>query len=209
VETAIEGLVPRICVGLAPATASLDDEAAEAMGKRIGAVHSALALLARDDLRDPWLASLRALLDRQGLHALVAGRVCRLLHDAGALEEGEARRRLRFALSRGGDPAAGAAWLEGFLEGSGIVLVHDDGLLSIVDGWLDSVPKAAFDELLPLLRRTFSEFPLGERRQIGSRVRTRMSGGGAARPEAEDFDFERAAPAVATVAAILGLEVAA
>jgi hypothetical protein len=211
VETAIEGLVPRICVGLAPATASLDDDAAGEMGERIGAVHAALALLARDDLREPWLAALRALLDREGLHALVAGRVCRLLHDAGALPEGEARRRLGLALSRGGDPAAGAAWLEGFLEGSGIVLVHDEGLLSIVDGWLDSVPKAAFDELLPLLRRTFSEFPLGERRQIGSRIRTRTAGrdGAAARADAEDIDLERAAPAVATVAAILGLEVAA
>jgi hypothetical protein len=204
VDAAIEGLVPRICVGLAPATASLDDDAAAEMTRRIGTVHGALALLGRDDLRGPWLAALRTLIDRAGLHALVAGRACRLLHDAGTLPEGEAATRLSRALSRGADPAAGAAWLEGFLEGSGIVLVHDEALLSIVDGWLEHVPAAAFDELLPLLRRTFAEFPLGERRQIGSRLRRGGRSGGAAAADGE-YDAERAAPAVATVAAILGL----
>ena len=202
VDAAIEGLVPRICVGLVPATASLDDDAAAAMARRIDAVHGALALLARDDLRDPWLAALRSLLDRSGLHALVAGRACRLLHDAGALPEGESQRRLGLALSRGGEPAAGAAWLQGFLEGSGIVLVHDEGLLAIVDRWLEDVPREAFDELLPLLRRTFADFPLGERRQIGAKVRHGASPGHA---ESEELDLDRAAPAIETVARILGL----
>jgi hypothetical protein len=207
VDAAIEGLVPRICVGLGPAAASLDDEAAREAVHRVDAVHGALGLLARDDLREPWLRALASLADRQGLHGLVAGRCVRLLLDAGRLDAADVQRRLGLALSRGGDPAAAAAWLEGFLEGSGLVLLHDPSLLAIVDGWVAEAGPDAFDDLLPLLRRTFATFEPGERRQIGLRVRTPVEEPATAATADLDFDPDRASAAVALVAKLLGLEV--
>src|SRR5690606_32756617 len=67
--------------------------------------------------------------------------------------------------------AQAAAWIEGFLAGGGMLLVHDERLLALVDDWLGGVPDAAFTDVLPLLRRTFAEFEPGVRRSLGDLVR--------------------------------------
>src|SRR5439155_420784 len=80
-------------------------------------------------------------------------------------------RRMGLALSTAGDPAQAAAWVEGFLKGSGLVLLHDQALLGVVDNWLTGLPADTFTTLVPLLRRTFSTFTPPERRQIGEWAR--------------------------------------
>jgi hypothetical protein len=95
----------------------------------------------------------------------------------------------------------GAAWIEGFLRGSGLILVHDPQLLGLFDDWVTGVGGDAFESVLPLLRRAFGELPAGERRRIGERVKA------GAQPEAApetELDAELAAPALALVARILG-----
>jgi len=90
------------------------------------------------------------------------------------------------------DPLATAAWLEGFLRGSGLLLIVNDPLWHILNDWVRALPEAAFIELLPLLRRTFSSFEKAERRQLGERVAHGSVALG--RPEtAADLDPARAA----------------
>lgn len=202
VGAVVDGLVARICVGLSAACATLDDDGARDMVRRIDAVHGALAALDRDDLRADWTAALGGLAVRAGLHGLVAGRACRLLHDGGALDGAEVRRRLGLALSRGGDPAGGAAWLEGFLESSGLVLVHDPDLLAVIDGWVASVGGDTFEALLPLLRRTFSTFAAAERRQIATLVKRGRARATAAAED--DLDVARAEAALPVLSLLLG-----
>jgi hypothetical protein len=79
-----------------------------------------------------------------------------------------------------------AAWIEGFLAGDGLLLVHDERLLALVDTWLTGIPADAFVEVLPLLRRTFSGYPAPQRRMIGERAAT--IGTGRRRPGAGDHD---------------------
>ena len=75
------------------------------------------------------------------------------------------------ALSLVGEPAQAAAWLEGFLQGGGLLLLHNDALWAILDDWVSGLSGEAFTPLLPLLRRTFAAFPAPERRQLGERVK--------------------------------------
>jgi len=201
----VDGLVARIVVGLPLAAAALDDDAAADLAARIDAVDAAVALLERADLRDPWRAALGRVAERPGVHGLVAGRCTRILHDAGLLEPRELERRLGRALSPGNDPAAGAAWIEGLLGRSGIVLLHDDALLRLIDRWLGGVSADAFRRLVPVLRRTFATFPAGERRQLGERA-SRLGGVGrtGAGSEDEDVDPERAALVLPVLRLILG-----
>jgi hypothetical protein len=203
VGAVVDGLAARIAVGLGPACSSLDDEAAEAMVERIGETHAAVGTLDREDLRAGWHHALGGLLDRGDVHGLVRGRAARLLLDAGTLDAGTARTRLARALSRGADAASSAAWVQGFLERSGLVLLHDPALLGLVDDWLAGVGGESFDALLPVLRRTFGSFDLGERRQIGERVRQEGRPGAGA-GAAGDVDEERAAAALPVVLALLG-----
>ncbi|HEX2274171.1 MAG TPA: DUF5682 family protein [Acidimicrobiales bacterium] len=211
VAAVVDGLVARICIGLPVAASSLDDEAAAELVRRISGVHGALAALHRADLRASWEQALGSLVDRAGLHGLVAGRATRLLLDGGVLPADGAAVRLAAVLSAGEERGRAAAWIEGFLSGSGMVLLHDEALLRLLDGWLGDVPGEAFTDLLPLLRRTFATFEASERRQIGERVRRLMPdrrGRAAAAGDDEDgaVDPQRAAPVLATVARLLGLQ---
>jgi len=108
---------------------------------------------------------------RPPFSGLLRGTAARLLMDEGELAADEAARLMGLALSRGTVPQDAAAWVEGFLAGGGMLLVHDERLLGLVDGWLAGVPGEVFEDLLPLLRRTFAEFGTGVRRSVGELVR--------------------------------------
>jgi len=173
----VDGLAARISVGLPSAVASLDDDAAEAMAGHVDAVHGAVTLLDEARHRGDWLAALGRVAGQAGVHGRIAGRSVRLLLDAGALDAGEAARRMGLALSPAADPAYGGAWIEGFLAGSALALLHDAALWGVLDAWLAGLGGDAFTALLPLLRRTFARYEPAERRRLGELARA-----GPARP---------------------------
>lgn len=199
-----DGIVVRILAGLVPACSSLDDDAAATMVERLTAMQTALAMLDHDARSRAYPAVLAQLADRHSMrHGLICGRATRLLHDAGIWDAGRVERRLSQALTSGTSPAVGASFVEGFLAGSGTVLVHDADLLGVVDRWLSSLTIEAFDMVIALLRRTFGAFEPAERRQImtlliGGSVR-RASGFGLG------VDAERAAAVLLTVRHLLGI----
>ncbi|WP_250033374.1 DUF5682 family protein [Paractinoplanes maris] len=202
-------LLIRVCAGLPSAVGSLSDEAAKVLRDRLDGVHSAVGLLDDADLRERWLSTLASLAGRADLHGLLAGRLTRLLLDAGRLDGAEVRRRLRLPLTVGTPPAHAAAWVEGFLSGGGLLLVHDDALLGLLDDWLADIPAGAFDDVLPLLRRTFGAFEAGERRAIGERLAGPRAGGGEAAAGGLGFDPGRADLVLPTLSALLGRQVEA
>ncbi len=201
----IEGLVTRICIGLPGACASLNDDAAREMLQRLARVHDSVTLLQDEAQRARWQATLYRLLDLPGLHGLLAGRSCRLLLDTRALDPEEAARRMGLALSRAVEPAHAATWVEGFLAGSGMVLLHDAGLWALLDRWISELPRSTFDELLPLLRRTFSTFSTGERRGMGELARRGPRAQGTLAPAEEDLDLARAEAVLPLLSRLLGV----
>ena len=201
----VDGFVVRICVGLPVACGSLDDDAAEAMRVRIEGVQSAIQLLAREEHTASWHDSIGRLADSDRVHGIVSGRCARLLLDAGALAATDAARFLSRTLSVAEDPARAAAWVEGFLAGSGQLLLHDDALWSLIDDWLVHLREETFVALLPLLRRAFSAFSAPERRQLGARAR-QPGGVSLTRDGDGEFDHERAQKALRTVLMLFGVE---
>jgi hypothetical protein len=61
--------------------------------------------------------------------------------------------------------------LEGFLQGSGLVLLHYPNLWNILDEWLMNLGDKQFKEIVPLLRRAFSNFSTMERRKMMEKVK--------------------------------------
>ncbi|MFI8764600.1 DUF5682 family protein [Streptomyces sp. NPDC053792] len=124
-------------------------------------------------LVDRWGGVLRRVAGRERIPGVLRGRAVRLLLDEGRIGDGEAALLMSRALSAGTPPADAAAWIDGFVggaSGGGLLLVHDERLLGLVDAWLTSVPDAAFADVLPLLRRTFSTYEKGVRRTLGELV---------------------------------------
>jgi len=198
----VDGIVVRVLAGVAPSVRSLDDDAATVAVERLSAFQGALAVLDHDARRQAWPSVLATIADGPG-HGLVHGRATRLLHDSGHRSVDHVERRLSRALTPGTPPSAGAGFVEGFLAGSGAVLVHDAALLEVLDSWVSALPPDAFDSVIVLLRRTFGAFEAAERRQLMSVLMgwgmKRSSGFG------DDVDPVRAQRAADTVRAMLGL----
>ncbi|MDQ1424511.1 MAG: hypothetical protein QOD72_2009 [Acidimicrobiaceae bacterium] len=205
VHAVIDGLVVRVLAGLAPACRSLDADAAAAMAERLTATNAALALIDHAARPTDWPHALDVITASGAAHGLVQGRAARLLHDSGHWGAPETERHFVRVLSIGSPPPHGAAFVEGFLAGTGTVLLHDDGLLALLDGWVASLGAEAFVDVVPLLRRTFGAFEVAERRQIGQLV----SGRGDGRPPApygDELDPARVGAAFVTVRMLLGVE---
>lgn len=202
----VDGLVTRICIGLPAACAALNDDAARQMFDRLLAVHNAITLHQNESHLTSWIAVLQQLADQRGVNGLLAGRCCRLLFELRVWDAEAVATHMNHALSRASEPPAAATWVEGFLQGSGQALLHNDALWDILDAWVTRLPGNAFTEILPLLRRTFATFSAAERRQMGERVRHGAQRVTRGPKDGEEIVRERADLVLPTVALLLGLE---
>ncbi|MCE9623705.1 MAG: DUF5682 family protein [Actinomycetia bacterium] len=198
-----DGVVIRVLAGTLMACRSLDEDAAAAMVERLAGVQAALALTDHPARRGEWPAVLTLVAERSDVHGLVQGRATRLLHDGGTWNRAQVGNRVSRALSVGTTSATSASFVEGFVAGSGTVLVHDRELLDVIDSWVCSLAPDAFIAISPLLRRTFGAFEIAERRQLGmllaNQVATAGDGFGVG------IDESRAAAGLATVRQMLGV----
>ncbi|THF85688.1 hypothetical protein E7T09_14160 [Deinococcus sp. KSM4-11] len=196
-------LLTRAGVGLPLAGVGLADDAAELLRGHVGSADAAVRLLDDPEALVGWQAALRRLADREDAHPLLNGDAVRRLRDAGQLGAEEVERRLARALSAG-VPLEVTAWLDGFLGQSGALLIHDAGLLGLLDDWLTTLEADVFQETLPLLRRVFSRFEKPERRAIGEALR---GGNATGRGGTRAMNEERALRVVPVVLRLLGAPV--
>lgn len=190
-------LLRRVNVGLPATLTGLGPDAAAEMLAHVNAVTDTVDLL-EADVRGEWLATIARLADRDDLHGSLVGRFVRIGVDGAVFTTAEAARRMRRALSIGAPADEKSAWIEGFLSGSGLLLVHDTELLAVIDEWLSGLTATEFTDVLPLVRRTFSTFDAGIKRNIGHAVTT----AGATVHTEFDIDADRARPVVIAAAAI-------
>lgn len=129
-------------------------------------VNRAIGILQVTDYERQWQEMLQRLHDRQGVAPLLGGLATRLLFDKNLLTAEQAGTAMRFRLSLAQPPAEAVQWLEGFLYGSGLLLLHQPMLWGLLDAWMEALEEGAFRETLPLLRRTFSRFNEPERARM-------------------------------------------
>jgi hypothetical protein len=190
-----------------PAAVGIDDDAAAALHGGLIAADAALVNLAHEEFTAAWRDAMSRISRNDAVHPRLAGYAVRLLYDACVLEFAALERSFALSLSPGNPPVLAAAWAEGFLSGSGAILIHDERLLGLMDSWLRSVSEEHFMLVLPLLRRTFAHFPPAERRQIGERLRPRAGARTLAKDDRADaFDTSAAKAVLPLLHAIWRLE---
>jgi hypothetical protein len=201
IEAILAGLIPRILVGLLPASLGIDAQAGRVMWKKLAAANQAFGTLNSQDYRSEWLAALERLADSEPANAVIRGYASRLLYDAARLRAADLERLFSLMLSLPSAAPEVALWIEGLLSGSGSVLIHDHQLRGIIDRWLAAISPDRFVQVLPLLRRTFAQFSAAERRLIGQELRG--SGSRATAPSA-GFDLDAARAIVPVLHLIWG-----
>jgi len=158
--------VPRICIGLPAICISIDDEMASSVVQKIRTAHQAIHLLHEAAYSQQWYEALKKVMHLPAVNPLVQGTVIRLLLDKNVITTEETAKEMHYALSGKGEAELATAWLEGFLKGSGLVLIHHTNLWTLVDEWISRLSPSHFREMLPILRRTFADFSQSERTQM-------------------------------------------
>ncbi len=197
----LDAMFTRLCVGLPGACVSMDDDAAGEMADRLGQVSGVVRLFDDDEKTGQWLDTLASIAQLGGCHALVVGMAERLRFDLGAVTGDHLAQRLGQEASTGATALETAAFVEGLLDGPGAILLHQESLFRAIDEWLGELGGDVFEEILPLIRRTFALFTKPERRQIGERV----AGGAKVSAGPSDFNEERAMRVLPIIRQILGL----
>lgn len=201
VEQVVQHLVPRIGIGLPTAVANLDEDASREAHEKLMGVHRALGLLNNATFFGIWYNCLANIADNKRVNGILTGACSRILFDKKIRSETETATRMSYALSPATPPLDAAQWLEGFLQGSGLLLLHNPTLWHLLDAWMDSLGEDTFTNTLPMLRRTFSRFPAPERERMLQLAKQVPAQGVVA--EAVDYEEDRAEKMIGLVRKIL------
>lgn len=198
----LESMISRICVSLPAACTAVNEEAAAHLLDLFHKMNDAVNVLQMPDIIAEWQQTLQSISGNTQAAPVLAGYATRLLSDHKILEGDSLLRAFYLAMSQGVAPAAAASWLEGFLKGSGTLLLVDNDLWTVVNNWVLHLDDENFMQVLPLLRRTFSNFTSAERRKIGEKAK----GGGVlvSKKETTVFDENRAAKGIPIVMELFG-----
>ncbi|MEZ6073677.1 MAG: DUF5682 family protein [Pirellulales bacterium] len=162
-------LFHRIAVGaslaLHHASRGLDDEAATILRQSIRDADRALQLVESSSL-EVWLNALQEVVSDDQATSLVAGQAARLLYEGEYMTSQQAVDVLARKLSPGTSTSEAAGFFEGFLEGAGNRLIHDQQLRRCVSEWIMVLDYQTFVESLPLFRRVFANMDSMERRRL-------------------------------------------
>lgn len=160
----------RGCAGMPAAAANVDARMARTLRSTIDEVQSVIGLL-DERAAALWNGALRSALATRSLPGLLAGRITRMLLDAGELTRDAAALRLSRALSQGTQPEEQAEWIEGFLAGDILLLSYDNVLLEVLDEWLRRIGDRVFVDVLPALRRAFGQWPSPQKVDLARQIR--------------------------------------
>ncbi len=191
IEQLLGQIVPRLCIQLPAACRGIDETVAAEILRNVLAVNRGIHLWRPEAYAAAWQAALT----RISTHAvpLLAGLSSRLLLEQKAKTTAETAVTMQFRLSRAQPTLEAAQWLDGFLHGSGLLLLHQPALWQILDAWVGGLDAAVFPEMLPVLRRTFSRFSDPEREKMLDLARTAPTARSADNDVQETLDPERVA----------------
>ena len=205
VKQVVHQIIPRICIGLPGACVSLDEETSKEAFEKLLVANRAINTLNHPNHNEQWAATLKSIATSNQVNGILSGSCTRILFDRDIYDIEKTSKVMNFELSKGGKVLHSAYWIEGFLHGSGLLLIHKFELWNILDEWIDSLKQADFKDVLPLLRRTFSKFSNSEKEKMmnlakqGKIVENQII-------EETEINFERATKMLPTLKLLLGLE---
>ena len=202
----IAAIIPRVCIGLNKSLHGLAYEGSLTTLPIIDRFQRAIRILSNDEWQAQWLSTLKSVSESTTINSLIRGLAIRLLFDSSYINETEVRRQFSLLSSHVVEAEEVSNWLEGFLRGNGLVLIHHPDLLELIDTWISSMDEELFLRQLPLLRKTFHQFEVAVRRQLGEQLFRQASGSkGPTEEWLPKIDLERAQRIAPTIARLLGI----
>lgn len=201
----INSMISRICISLPNACVAVGENASIELLELFSKLNDGINLLQLKDLVLQWQATLKEVAYNHNTSAVIAGYATRLLNDGKQIENEELLHLFSYSMSAV-EPLSAASWIEGFLKGSGTLLLLDQDLWNVINNWIAGLNEDAFIQVLPLLRRTFTNFSASERRKLGEKAKSGGRAGGVSNTALRtEFDEIRGLLGVPIVLELLGL----
>lgn len=205
-RTLIDELLPRIFAGLPATCVQMEEEPARGIFEHLLRLQGAISVLNDAGVFRDWWQTLHRVYENEQVHHLLRGLSARLLLNQGQVEVEEVAAAMSYALSTTEMVEDSARWLEGFLHGSGLLLVHQPELWGLVNEWVAQLPEDKLQEFLPVLRRTFSAFSATERQKMLQLVERGAPDAAGPGHAGRMLNKERVAIVLPTLRQMLGIE---
>lgn len=166
----IYSLLPRVFAGIIPACSGMNEEAAKDMVDLLAETGNQISLLSEDDFTKEWNMQLSKLASNNSVPPIIRGYSIRCLLDREVIEISDCAKELSQELSVGTPTSESAEWLSGFVKGNVMLLVYNEELWRVISDWVEEIEEDPFLDVLPVLRRTFSQFSIAERSQLANLV---------------------------------------
>ena len=167
VQKVLDAIIPRLFIGLPAACSNLNDDLANFTFYKIVESNNAIQTIDNKEYTENWRQMLERLTENDLIHAKIAAGAARILFESGFWQNEQMERNMSLALSAANKSSDAAAWVEGFLHGSALLLLHNESLFTLLDNWVAGLSHEGFIDLLPLLRRSFAHYSFPERNQLG------------------------------------------
>ncbi len=204
-ERVINEMIPRICVLLPNACVGVNEDFTKNLFEKILDTNHSISLMDDEEHLKSWNKTLDQITRLRNVNTLLKGGCLRMLFDKKIITVLDVSNEMYLMLSVGNDTTSAANWLEGFLHGSGLLLIHNMDLWNILDQWIDEMNFLTFQNLIPLLRRTFSEFSAPEKEKMLELAKRGQMKSSKEKGAGEDFDKKRGEGVLETVKLLLGM----
>jgi hypothetical protein len=204
VQGIVESMVTRICISLTSACTGVAEDAAQELVEMIQKLNEAILILSHQELTKQWQDCLQKISSSQAAAPIIAGYTTRLLNEYKILIDDALIKAFYYAMSTATAPTIAAQWLEGFLKGSGTILLFDENLWQILNNWIAQLDDNTFIDTLPLLRRTFANYTPSEKNKLGLKAKNGTTNTNIISIKQQDFDSEKAQLGVPIVMQMLG-----
>lgn len=166
IDRILQNVLPRIMIGLPSACIGINEEQANNLFEKIQRLNHSIFVIKDSNYIQSWYQVLIRIAEHPGSQIMINAQVHRILFERKIYDNEKISQRMHFHLSTGASTMDQAMWIEGFLYGSAMVLIHHFPFWKIVDEWLEGVSEQQFMEMVPVLRRTFSEFSPSEKKKL-------------------------------------------
>ncbi|GBR01264.1 DUF5682 family protein [Asaia lannensis] len=165
-RTLVWTLCVEICAGFSFSCRGIDKKAACSTKEVMAGFDQSVTLFGEAHLTGLWDHALRSAIAHDTVSPTIRGTALRLLHD----RQAEPVTFVLAGFSRSLLPPVPAAdagdFIESFLSGGAEILVQDHALLAALDDWIMTLDETQFIEILPMMRRSFSDFALTTRKRL-------------------------------------------
>ena len=166
----LDAMLPRICSRLYSYCAHANEDILEAYYSSMKEMQNSLLWLENKYYWSCWKQAILELSVQPGNHYKIKGFGLRQIFNQQWMDLGEIHREIYSILSYEDDIFNISSYVEGFLEGPALGLIHQEDFWTMISIWVADLKEEDFLKVLPVLRKSFNHFHSHEKEALAEKI---------------------------------------